>query len=94
MSGGVTFSLFDTDDDDFNTFQAQAGIQYRLKHWLSTSLRYTHRWRDSEFEDAINGNSFFLFLTTQVDTWPNFGLPKAIRRQNPAFSNPTSAFSD
>ena len=88
----VTYT--DREFTDFDTFQAQAGIQYRLKHWLSTSLRYTHRWRNSEFEDTINGNSIFLFLTTQIDTWPNFGLPKAIRRQSPGLNNPTSAFRD
>jgi len=98
VSGAVTFSLFDTDDDDFNTFESQAAFQYRFKHWLSTSLRYTYRRRDREREDTINdiinGNSIFLFFTTQVDTWPNFGLPKAFRRQSPALRNPTSAFRD
>jgi len=94
VSGAMTFSLFDTNDNDFNTFETQATIQYRFKNWLSTSLRYTYRRRDSELEDAINGNSVFLFLTTQVDNWPNFGFPKAIRRQSPGLSNPTSAFRD
>jgi len=79
VSGAVTFSLFDTDEVDFNTFESQAAFQYRFKHWLSTSLRYTFRRRDRELADAINGNSIFLFLTTQVNTWPNFGLPKTIR---------------
>jgi len=79
VSGAVTFSLFDTDDDDFNTFESRAAFQYRFKNWLSTSLRYTYRRRDSDLADAINGNSVFLFLSTQVNTWPNFGFPKTIR---------------
>jgi len=94
VNGAVTFSLFDTNDDNFNTFEAQGGIQYLLKQWLSTSLRYTYRRRDSDLEDTINGNSVFLFLSTQIDTWPNFGLPKAFRRQSPGLNNPTSAFRD
>ena len=81
VSGAMTFSLFDTDELDFNTFESQAAFQYRFKNWLATSLRYTFRRRDSELADAINGNSIFLFLTTQVNTWPNFGFPNAIRCQ-------------
>jgi len=108
VSGAVTFSLFDTldtnidtgnsDIDKFNTFESRAAIQYRFKHWLSGSLRYTYRRRNREREDTINdivdGNSIFLFFTTQVDTWPNFGFPKGIRRQGSGPRIPTSAFRD
>ena len=71
----VNFSLFDTDDEDFDVLQAQAGIQYLITSWLSSNLRYIHRWRDT---GEINSNSILLFFTAHFDIWPNPGLGKAI----------------
>jgi len=71
----VNFSLFDTDDEDFDVFQAQAGIQYLITSWLSSNLSYTFRWRDT---GKINSNNVLLFFTAHFDIWPNPGLGKAI----------------
>jgi len=73
----VDFSLFDTDDEDFDLLQAQAGIQYLITSWLSSNLSYTFRWRDT---GKINSNSVFLFFTAHFDVWPNPGLGKAIQQ--------------
>jgi len=72
----VNFSLFDTDDDDFDVLQAQAGIRYLITSWLSSNLSYTFRWRDT---GEINSNSILLFFTAHFDIWPNPGLGKAIQ---------------
>jgi len=71
----LNFSLFDTDNEDFDVLQAQAGIQYLITSWLSSNLSYTFRWRDT---GKINSNSVLLFFTAYFDIWPNPGLGKAI----------------
>ena len=71
----LDFSLFDTDDEDFDVLQDQAGIQYLITSWLSSNLSYTFRWQDT---GEINSNSIFLFLIATFDIWPNPGLGKAI----------------
>ena len=71
----INFSLFDTDDEDFDVLQAQADIQYLITGWLSSNLRYIHRRRSIR---TINSNSVLLFFTAHFDIWPNPGLGKAI----------------
>ena len=82
---GVNYSFFDTDDVDFSTVQAHAGLQYRITSWLSSNLTYSHRLRDGgSGADAtdlgtgatVQSNSVFLFLTANFDIWPNVGLAK------------------
>ena len=36
----VSYSLFDTEDENFTTFQATAGLQYAINSWLSSNLHY------------------------------------------------------
>lgn len=79
----VEYSLFDTDDVNFNTFQASAELRYRITNWLSSNLRYAHGWRDAGAgadstdlltRSKINSNSVLLGFTTYFNIWPNFGL--------------------
>ena len=84
-NAGVNYSLFDTDDVDFNTLQAHAGFQYWITNWLSSNLMYSHRLRDGGSGAAatdlrtgakVQSNSIFLFLTATFDIWPNLGFAK------------------
>lgn len=79
---GTEFSLYDTEDEDFKTFQAFAGIQYWLTSWLSTGLAYSYQWLDPEGgsrrtsvlgQSITDSNSVFVFLTAHFDVWPNMG---------------------
>jgi hypothetical protein len=36
----VSYSLWNTDDENFRTFQATAGLQYAINSWLSSNLNY------------------------------------------------------
>jgi len=71
----MNFSIFDTDDEDFDVLQAQAGIQYLITSWLSSNLRYVHRRRSIQ---NVNSNSVLLQFTVHINIWPNPGLGKAI----------------
>ncbi len=82
---GVDYSLYDTEDVNFNTFQGSIGLQYRLTSWLSSNLRYAHSRRDAGSGAAstdllekgkVNSNSVFLFFTARFDVWPNVGLAR------------------
>jgi hypothetical protein len=82
---GVDFSLFDTDDVNFKTFQAQGGLQYAITHWLCSNLQYTHRRRyggsgasssDLQTRGLVYANSVSLNFTVDFDLWPNLGLAK------------------
>ncbi len=82
---GVDYSLYDTDDVNFNTFQAATGLRYRFTSWLSSTLGYAHRQLHggagasaSDLIDRgnVNSNSVFLLFTTRFDVWPNVGLAR------------------
>jgi hypothetical protein len=84
-SAGVDYSLYDTNDVDFNTFQAFNGLQYRFTSWLDANLRYAYRRTDAgagaETTDLltrgkVNSNSLFLIFTARFDVWPNVGLAR------------------
>ncbi|MBI4526005.1 MAG: hypothetical protein HY695_19585 [Deltaproteobacteria bacterium] len=86
-TAGVDYSLFDTDDVNFNTFQTHAGLQYWMTSWLSSNLRYSYRWIDSGAgatstdlleRGKVSGNSVNLTFTAHFDLWPNFGLSRGI----------------
>jgi opacity protein-like surface antigen len=79
------FSLFDTDDEDFNTFTAGGGLRYGITSWLSAQLAYSYNWFDpkgntsgSSFfrQEKTNSNNVFLSLSTAFDLWPNWGLAR------------------
>jgi hypothetical protein len=89
-SASVNFSLFDTDDGNFKTFDASAGLQYWITTWLSSSLRYSHNFFDSgaglSNENRADlttrsghTNSVVLTFSTHFNLWPNPGLANAIR---------------
>jgi opacity protein-like surface antigen len=81
----VDFSLYDTDDVNFKTFQVNAGLQYLITTWLSSGLSYTYRSIDSGVganntdlltRGNISGSSIFLNITAKFDLWPNTGLAR------------------
>jgi hypothetical protein len=87
LSGNATvdYSFYDTDDVNFKTFQASAGLQYVFTTWLSSNLFYTYRSINSGAGASktdlltrgnVNGNSVFLSVTARFDLWPNIGLAR------------------
>jgi hypothetical protein len=87
-TAGVDYSMFDTEDVNFNTFQAHAGLQYAITHWLCSNLRYGHRWRDSGAGASntdlltrgnVHANSVLLVFSAHFDVWPSLGLAKETR---------------
>jgi hypothetical protein len=84
-TAGVDFSLYDTDDVNFNTFDARAGLEYAMTSWLCSNLGYSHRWIDggagaatTEFlnRGRVHSNSAFLVFSAHFDVWPSFGLAR------------------
>ena len=80
---GSDFSLFDTDDADFKTFQTVVGMQYALTRWLAANIGYAYRWLDPEGgaentnflrQGKTDSNSVFVSLSAYFDMWPNPGL--------------------
>jgi hypothetical protein len=81
------FSLFDTDEVNFNTFQAGLGIQYPITNWLSSGLNYSFNWlktgagaskTDLLEKGIVKSNIVFVSLTTRFDLWPNIGLARGM----------------
>ena len=80
------FSLYDTETGNFKTFTAATGIRYRILSWLSSELRYAHRWQDDAGSAAtsstfvqrgrVNSNSIALTFTADFDVWPNTGFAR------------------
>jgi hypothetical protein len=84
-SASASYSRFDTEDVNFNTFQASAGMAYQVTTWLSSRLQYAHRWlntpsgassTDLLTRGRVNSNSVSLVFTATLDVWPNFGLSR------------------
>jgi len=79
-------SLYDTDSGKFKTFTAGTGIRYRILSWLSSELRYAHRWQDDAGSAStsnnfvqrgrINSNSVVLAFTAEFDVWPTLGFAR------------------
>jgi hypothetical protein len=85
---GADYSLFDTDDVNFNTAQIGGGLQYAINNWLCSSLNYNHRRRDggsgSENTDLLTrgnvySNSVLLAISGTFDLWPSIGFSKTVR---------------
>jgi len=83
------FSLYDTDTGNFKTFTAGTGLRYRILSWLSSELRYAHRWEidagsasssttffNPNQRGRINSNSIALTFTADFDVWPNTGFAR------------------
>ena len=84
---GVDFPLYNTDEGSFKTFQASAGLQYRINSWLTSNLFYSYRMSDASTSAArnsdgilqagrVSANSAYINLTSTFDIWPNFGLSR------------------
>ncbi len=96
-TSNVNFSLYDTKDVNFKTFQAGAGLQYAINSWLSTGLNYYFNWVDSGAgasstdvlsKGVVNSHSVFLSLTSRFDLWPNVGLARGISALTPVLKTP------
>jgi hypothetical protein len=96
---GVNFSFYDTDDGNFQTFQASAGAQYQFTPWLAANLFYAHRWTDSSTSAAqsssgilqtglVRANAVYLTLTANFDLWPNTGLSRSIAAPTALITTP------
>jgi hypothetical protein len=86
---GVNFSFYDTDEGNFQTFQAAAGARYQFTPWLASNLFYAYRWTDSSNSVArsapdllqagvVRANTVYLTLTANFDLWPNLGLARSL----------------
>jgi hypothetical protein len=84
-NAAADYSFYDTEDVNFKTFQASAGLQYVFTTWLYSTLSYVYRSIDSGAGAAktdllsrgtVNGNSVFLSITARFDLWPNTGLAR------------------
>jgi len=96
---GVNFSFYDTDDGNFQTFQASAGARYQFTPWLASNFFYAYRWTDSSASAAqsssgilqtgvIRANAVYLTLTANFDLWPNTGLSRSIAAPMPLITTP------
>jgi hypothetical protein len=84
---GLEYSMFDTDDVNFNTFRATTGLQYLITSWLSSGLAYNYRWIDSGAganssdlleRGKVSANGVYLYLAAHFNIWPNIGLARGI----------------
>lgn len=101
----VDFSLFDTENVNFKTFRATAGLQYLINTWLSSNLSYDYRSSTNGAgassstllqKGTIQSNTVFLSLAAHFDLWPNPGLARgggfsaAVPVISPPFSHGSS----
>jgi hypothetical protein len=96
---GIDFSYYDTDDGNFQTFQASAGARYQFTPWLASNLFYAYRWTDSSNSAArsapdilqagvVRANVVYLTLTANFDLWPNVGLARSSTAVTPLVTTP------
>ncbi len=86
-NSNLNFSMYDTKDVNFKTFQAGFGLQYAFNSWLSSGLAYYRNWIDAGAgatstdllsKGIVSSNNVFLFLTTRFDLWPSTGLARSL----------------
>ena len=98
-TSGVIFSFYDTDEGNFQTFQAATGARYQFTPWLASNLFYSYRWTDSSnrVAQASNGilqtgivraNAVYLTLTANFDLWPNLSLSRSVTPSTPLIMTP------
>ena len=96
---GINFSLYNTDDGNFQTFQASAGARYQFTPWLASNFLYAYRWTDSGASVAqasggilqtgiVRANVVYLTLTANFDLWPNTGLSRSMAAATPLITTP------
>jgi hypothetical protein len=97
---GINFSFYDTDDGNFQTFQASAGARYQFTPWLASNFFYAYRWTDSSTSAAqsssgilqtglVRANAVYLTLTANFDLWPNTGLSRSIAAPTALITTPS-----
>jgi hypothetical protein len=90
----VSYSLWNTDDENFKTFQAVAGLQYAINSWLSSNLNYGFYSTNGGSgagncgsgsandicipKGTVNANTVWFTLTANFNLWPNPGLSRGI----------------
>jgi hypothetical protein len=95
----VNYSLYDTNDGNFQTFQASAGARYQFTQWLASNLFYAYRWTDSSNSVAqassgilqtgiVRANAVYLTLTANFDVWPSPGLSRSMTALTPLVTTP------
>ena len=96
-TSGVNFTFYDTDDGNFQTFQASAGARYQFTPWLASNFFYAYRWTDSSNAAArsdllqpglVRANAVYLSLTANFDLWPNIGLSRSMTALTPLITTP------
>jgi hypothetical protein len=96
-NAGVDYSMFDTEDVNFDTFRANMGLQYLITSWLSSGLAYSYRWINSGAgasasdlveRGKITGNSAYVYVAAHFDIWPNFALARAVTQPTPLITTP------
>jgi hypothetical protein len=96
---GVSFSFYDTDNGNFQTFQATTGARYQFTPWLASNLFYSYRWTDSSNRVAqgsngilqtgiVRANAVYLTLTANFDLWPNLSLSRSVAPLTPLIMTP------
>jgi hypothetical protein len=82
----VGYSQYDTGDNNFDTFQATVALQYLTTLGFSVGIGYSYQQfqgnknSQSSFDfgrSSFEGNSFFLFISTEFDVWPSIGLTRS-----------------
>ena len=101
INAGVNFSLFDTEDVNFKTFQGTLGLQYLIAPWLSSALSYNFRWLDSGSgatntdlltKGVVKANTLVFTLTSSFDLWPNVGFGTSGPNRSTIVSNLRTPF--
>ena len=86
-TASVDYSLFDTQDVNFTTFEGRLSFQYLFTTWLASNLSYSYRSSNSGAGAAstnllergkVSANDVFLSLTASFDLWPNVGLARSL----------------
>jgi hypothetical protein len=84
-NAGINYSIYDTDDVDFNTLNAYTGVQYAITSWLCSAFQYNYLRRHSGAGSRttelgtrgnIYANSAFVTISANFDLWPTLGLAK------------------
>jgi hypothetical protein len=95
----VNFAFYNTDDGNFQTFQAAAGARYQFTSWLASNFFYAYRWTDSSASVAqsssgilqtgiVRANAVYLTLTANFDLWPSVGLARSTTALMPLVTTP------
>ena len=86
-NANATYSFYDTDDVNFQTFRAGLGIQYLFTTWLSSGINYYFNWvksgsgansTDLLEKGIVKSNYVFASVTMRFDLWPTTSLARSM----------------